>query len=56
LDRDFKNKIENKDGSVDQISKVETITKKVIVDEILDPKTIKKQYKDGKLTINIARA
>lgn len=56
FDRSFNNVIENENGTVDKINKVESITKNIKVDEVLDPKSVTRHYENGVLEINIKRA
>lgn len=56
FNRRFENTKENSDGSTDKVNKVESVIKKIKVDEVLDPKSITQTYKDGILKINIKRA
>lgn len=55
-DRSFNNQIENADGTVDKINKVETISKKFEVDEILDSKKVFQKYQNNQLRIYLKRA
>ena len=53
LDRDYSFTKKDDNGSTSKVSKVETIIQKIPVDQIVDGKSVKKSYKDEKLTFNI---
>lgn len=53
FNRDFKFQKQDEDGSRDQMSKVESYTSKIPVEYIIDAKSIKESYHEGKLTFEI---
>lgn len=56
MDRKIKEEKNYQDGSQTMLNKVETLTSKVKVDEIVDPKQIKQTYQDGVLSFKIGLA
>ncbi len=55
FNRNFEEKIKEKDGSFNSVNRVESYMSKLNVDEIIDPKQIEKEYKDGAVLFTIAK-
>ncbi len=55
LNRRYENTL-NEDGATEKVKKVETMTRKFNVDEIVDPSKIEKNYNDGVVTFKVPLA
>ena len=55
MEREYKNTL-SENNETDMMSKVQTMTAKRNVEDILDPQTVSKQYKNGRLTFTILKA
>lgn len=55
FNRRFEN-TRNDDGAVENLRKIETLTRKFTVDEIVDPNKLEKSYENGILTFKLALA
>jgi HSP20 family molecular chaperone IbpA len=54
LDRKFEDKIQSEDSKISN-TKVESLTKEIAIDHLLDSKKIERSYADGHLIYNIAK-
>jgi HSP20 family molecular chaperone IbpA len=53
MDRDFDYKNTSEDGSTTNLKKNETLTSKIPIDYIVDPKSVTRSYQDGNLLFKI---